>query len=85
MGRMGNYGEHTETFIKARCEADCYRYAHEHGIPEDNIVFCRPVREGELYLMYIRGFHGKIIDWFCEPGNAPYPWGACMLYRGDKV
>jgi hypothetical protein len=29
--------------------------------------------------------HAKVGAWFCEPGEAPFPVGTCLLYRSEEA
>lgn len=79
----GDYGDHTEVWVKAHDMVEAMTAAVLNGIPKEYIVRAYNSKPGEMVLLKIRGYHGVIMDWFCKPGQAPYPWGSCMLYRGE--
>ena len=62
-----------DRFVAAQAAAD-------RGIPA---AFAGEWQEGsraETVLHVGEQFTDKVAAWFCEPGTAPYPVGACLLY-----
>jgi hypothetical protein len=80
---QGNYGDHTEVWVKARNTDEAIEAANANGIPYRWIVRVYDCKPGEMVMLTVRGYYTTVMEWFLKPGQAPYPWGSCMLYRGE--
>lgn len=76
-------GVMTYAYVKAPAESSAKFFAAEKGIRKDCIVKVAEIKRGELYMLHVVGHHSLIVDWFHEPGQAPYPMGSCLLYRSE--
>lgn len=70
-------------YVKAPDAAAALRFAIAKGVADGCVVQAARVKVGELYMVHIVGHMNVVVGWFCEPGEAPYPMGSCLLYRCD--
>ncbi len=77
-------GKMVYAYIKAQSERETRRWLIDKGIRLSHVPKVVEIKPGELYMAHVVGYFGVISDWFHELGvSAPYPFGACLLYRTE--
>ena len=72
----------TTLYIKANSVHEARQFAEAKGIPTSPNLGSQVK---ELAMVYVSGWYGKVIEWYCEPVEYPCPSGTLMLYRNDEI